>query len=363
MTSEGRQLTVSICIGTFNQAQYLGDSIASALGQTYPIQEIWVSDDASSDETEQVMSSICRRSSIVHYYKQPSNLGLSANLSWVLAQPKTDLVVRLDSDDRLEPEYVADLASLMAQYPAAGFAHSDVYEMNGSGERTRVRRLSRFTEFEPADEALRNSASGFRVAANCLLFRSSALSQAQYYLPTARWSAGEDWSLCIRLAANGWGNVYAPKPLTNYRQWDDILNTRASRTMGEVSNLRSIYEDTLVPAYEERGWDTRILRSNMRKRAVTFASSLDSPAFSDAEREEFKRLLRELGNSFALSIAIFMAGMGFNPLFRFIRAARTGAKDIVKGCLRVLKPSVSGTGKSMRGIGSIRPVRHDEDAQ
>lgn len=361
MTSEGRPLTVSICIGTFNQSQYLGDSIESALAQTYPIQGIWVSDDASSDDTEQVMGSICRRSSIVHYYKQPVNLGLSANLSWVLAQPKTDLVVRLDSDDRLEPEYVAVLASLMARYPAAGFAHSDVFEMNGSGERNRVRRLSRFTEFEPADEALRGSASGFRVAANCLLFRSSALAQAQYYLPTASWSAGEDWSLCIRLAANGWGNVYAPRPLTNYRQWDDILNTRASRTMGEVSNLRSIYEDTLIPAYEERGWDTTILRSNMRKRAVTFASSLDSPAFSDAEREEFKKLLRELGNSLSLSIAIFLAGMGFNPLLRSIRAARTRAKDLVKSCLRLLKPGVGGAGKTRKGSGGIHPIQRDED--
>jgi glycosyltransferase involved in cell wall biosynthesis len=363
MTSEGRPLTVSICIGTYNQAQYLGDSIASALAQTYPIEEIWVSDDASSDETEQVMGSICKQSSIVRYYKQPANLGLSANLSWVLAQPRADLVVRLDSDDRLEPEYVAVLASLMARYPAAGFAHSDVFEMNGSGERTRVRRLSRFTQFEPADEALRNSATGFRVAANCLLFRSSALSQAQYYLPTASWSAGEDWSLCIRLAANGWGNVYAPRPLTNYRQWDDILNTRASRTMGEVSNLRSIYENTLMPAYEERGWDTTILRSNMRKRAVTFASSLDSPAFSDAEREEFKQLLRDLGNSFSLSIAMFLAERGFNPLFRSLRSARTRAKDLVKSFLRVLTPSAIGTGKSIKGSGSIHPIRHDEDMQ
>ena len=52
------------------------------------------------------MAKICARSTIVRYYKQPKNLGLSENLSWVLAQPQTDLVVRLDSDDRLEPEYV-----------------------------------------------------------------------------------------------------------------------------------------------------------------------------------------------------------------------------------------------------------------
>ena len=38
--------TVAVCIGTYNQAQYLRGSIESALAQTYPIQEIWVADDA-----------------------------------------------------------------------------------------------------------------------------------------------------------------------------------------------------------------------------------------------------------------------------------------------------------------------------
>jgi GT2 family glycosyltransferase len=358
--SDDRLLTVAICIGTFNQAQYLGDSIASALAQTYPIQEIWVSDDASTDETEQVMAKICAQSAIVHYYKQPTNLGLSRNLSWVLAQPKTDLVVRLDSDDRLEPKYVEVLAALMEKFPSAGFAHCDVFEMNGSGERVRVRRLSRFSEFESADEALQGSASGFRVAVGLLLFRSSALAQAQYYLPTPDWSAGEDWNLCIRLAANGWGNAYAPRPLVSYRQWNDLLNTRAARTMGEVSNVRSIYEETLIPEYDKRGWDTAILRKNMRRRAVGFANSLDSPAFSEAEREVFKGLLRKLGDSFSLSLAIFLADRGFNPVFRSIRAAKVRTKDFVKSCLRVVKSQVNDKGKTMKTQRNLHPAREDE---
>lgn len=329
-----KPLTVGVCIGTFNQAQYVRDCIESVVAQTYPIQEIWVSDDASTDGTPEVMRALCAELPVVRYYRQPSNLGLAANLSWVLAQPKTDLVVRLDSDDRLEPGYVETLAGLMAKHPSAGFAHCDVFEMNGKGERTRVRRLSRTAEFESADEALKNSATGFRVAANCLLFRAAALAQAQYYLPTRTWNAGEDWSLCLRLAALGWGDAYAPLPLTNYRQWEDGANTRFARITQEVANVKSIYEDLLLPEYQKRGWDPSVLKKNMRRRAAGFADALDSPLFTEADREVFKARLRELGDSFSLSLAVVMAEAGMNPALRMFRRCKVRIKDAVKACLR-----------------------------
>ena len=67
--------TVAVCIGTYNQAQYLRECIESALAQTYPIQEIWVSDDASTDNTPQVMEEICKLHPMVHYFGSPWNLG------------------------------------------------------------------------------------------------------------------------------------------------------------------------------------------------------------------------------------------------------------------------------------------------
>ena len=145
-------LTVAICIGTYNQSQYLRASIESALAQTYPIQEFWVADDASTDDTSAVMAEICKQYPHIRYYRQPRNLALPGNLSWLLAQPKTDLIVRLDSDDRLEPNYVAVLAGLMQQHPRAAFAHCDVGELDRDNQRPRVRRLNRTKTFESGDE-------------------------------------------------------------------------------------------------------------------------------------------------------------------------------------------------------------------
>lgn len=334
---ETASLTAAICIGTYNQAQYLRGSIESALAQTYPIREIWVSDDASTDDTDAVMHRICEQYPQIQYYRQPINLGLPGNISWLLSQPQTDLIVRLDSDDRLEPDYVSVLAKLMQQHPQAGFAHCDVNEIDIEDHIRRVRQLMRTQEYESAEVALQRSASGYRAAANCILYRAKAIREVDYYRSTLSWRYCEDWDMILRLAIAGWGNVYAPKVLSNYRVWDDGKGVRASRKMAEVRETAYIYNDRLIPAYKKRGWSIAPLKKHMRIKAVGFTDALDSPRFSEEDRKEYKRLLLNLGASPRLSLAIYIAENGFNPLARFWSRTRIGLKDQVKRVLRPLK--------------------------
>lgn len=329
--------TVAVCIGTYNQAQYLRQCIESVVSQTHPIQEIWVSDDASTDNTPEVMEAICKLHPAVRYYRQPVNLGLPAHLSWLLSQPSTDLIVRLDSDDFMEPDYVAVLTRLMAEHPEAGYAHCDVNEVDIKGEVRRVRRLARANPYESPEETLKRSASGYRSAANCILYRSAAIRDAGYYQPTLTWKYCEDWHMIIRLAMNGWGNAYAPQVLTNYRVWDDPEGVRASRIMAHAREVREIYDTLLIPEFKRRGWGLAPLRRNMRRRAAGFAGALDSPLFGEKERELFKSHLRELGECPWLSLRIYLAGVGLNPLFRSVEAAKIRTKDLVKSCLRLVK--------------------------
>jgi glycosyltransferase involved in cell wall biosynthesis len=331
------QLSVAICIGTYNQAQYLRGSVESAVKQTYPIQEIWVSDDASTDNTDSVMREIRERWPQVRYFRQPTNLGLPGNISWLLAQPKTDLVVRLDSDDCLEPDYAAVLSKLMQQYPEAGYAHCDVTDIDGDGNPRRVRRLARTAAYEPAEQALKGNASGYRAAANCILYRAKAIEQVDYYRPTISWRYCEDWDMIVRLAMAGWGNVYAPRRLSNYRVWDDGKGVRASRKMAEVRETAEIYKARLIPEYAKRGWSIAPLKKHMRGKAVGYAEAIDSPNFTAEDREEYKRLLMNLGDSPQLKLAIRMADMGFNPVVRFWARTRIGLKDQVKRGLRAMR--------------------------
>ena len=329
--------TVAVCIGTYNQAQYLEGAIESALSQTFPVDEIWVVHDCSTDDTPAVMEAIRKQHPQIFYHRHAENIGPARNLSFALAQPKTEYVVRLDSDDRLEPGYVEELVRLMSQYPRAGYAHCNVWEIDGAGQRARHRQLNRSSTFESSEQALRSNHNGLRTAANCLLFRSEALRQANFYLDHPTWTASEDWYLAVQMALKGWGNVYSQQTLSNYRQWDDPGGIRASRKVMEVQTNTIIFRDVLLPAYEQRGWDTAILRRNMKRKARGFADALDSPRFSEEDRVNYTRILRELGDGYGLSLAIFASKMGLTPIIRRYARMRTALKDRIKRLIRAAR--------------------------
>lgn len=329
-------LTVAACIGTFNQAMYLDGAITSALNQTRPFSEIWIADDCSTDHTMEVATSFAAKDKRIFYHRNLRNVGPARNLSWALSQPVADLIVRLDSDDRLEDRYVEVLASLLEKYPQAGYAHCNVWEIDFYGSRSRPRILSRVIEYENCEAAIRSNSYGLKTAANCLMFRATALKQAQYYLLHPDWTASEDWDLALRMALNGWGNVFSSEFLSNYRQWIDPQGARALRKIQEVSTNNFIFRNVLIPEYQRRGWITTSLVKAMRSKAVEYADALDSPHFSDSDRREYERLLRDMGDSYSLDLSFLLAKAGLNPMRRQIKRLRLKIKDILKITLRNL---------------------------
>ncbi|MHB1095799.1 MAG: glycosyltransferase family 2 protein [Gemmatimonadaceae bacterium] len=114
--------SIAICSPTYNQAQFLVCSVENVLRQTdYADGEVWVSsDDASTDDTASVMTALWARNARVPHHRHEKNLGIAENSSLVLGRPTADVVVRLDSDDVLLPDYVRTLRARLLSYPEAG---------------------------------------------------------------------------------------------------------------------------------------------------------------------------------------------------------------------------------------------------
>src|SRR6266436_6050451 len=85
------QPLVTIAIPTFNRAPWLNDCVHSALSQTYQNFEILVSDNASTDGTEEVLRQFTDRR--IRVVRQKTNIGLLPNLNTCLAQARGDYVI------------------------------------------------------------------------------------------------------------------------------------------------------------------------------------------------------------------------------------------------------------------------------
>ena len=93
-----KKIKVTIMIPTFNQAEYIREAIDSALAQTYLNIEVVIGDDASTDNTSEIVGKI--NDSRVKYVRNACNLGRVANYRNLLFNHSNgDYVVNLDGDD------------------------------------------------------------------------------------------------------------------------------------------------------------------------------------------------------------------------------------------------------------------------
>jgi cellulose synthase/poly-beta-1,6-N-acetylglucosamine synthase-like glycosyltransferase len=321
--------TVAICIPTCNQSAFLAQAVRSALAQTHPC-EVWVSDDASTDHTPEVMAELVAEFPHLHAHRQQHNLGIEGNPTWVMKQPPVEFIVRLDSDDVLEPDYVAELLVAMTAHPQAGFAHAAVREINAAGQEQRLRQLARSSGFQNAEASLRASVTGYRVAANICMFRKAALEAVGYY---QKLSFAEDWDLAVRLADAGWGNVYVPEVLANYRVWESIDKIRSRRKLAEIEGCRRLFETSLTPAFTRRNWSLAPLISARRRLALHHSISLGVGGLTEPQQEELQAALLRLSDSLALRLKFRWIRTPLAPMFQLPSTLAAGAKAWGKAIL------------------------------
>ena len=70
---------ITTVIPTYRRPKLLRRAIESVLAQTYPHLTVTVFDNASGDETEEVVGELARRNPRVRYHCHPETIGASAN--------------------------------------------------------------------------------------------------------------------------------------------------------------------------------------------------------------------------------------------------------------------------------------------
>lgn len=100
--------SVTIIVPTHNRAASLRQTLASLLGQVYPLErlEVVIVDNASTDATEQVVREAQAGTSIALRYYRKENRGPAAARNFGLARSSGEIVGFTDSDCRVAPDWV-----------------------------------------------------------------------------------------------------------------------------------------------------------------------------------------------------------------------------------------------------------------
>ena len=231
---------VSIIIPAYNNAEYLGEAIQSVLGQTYPVLEVIVVNDASPDEISEVIGQF--HDPRLRYIVHETNQGLSAARNTGIQASEGEFIALLDGDDYFHPEKLEAHVEFHAKHPDIGVTYNARYELNHSS--STIRELWRppckvtlsdlifIYPFSPSDMVLRRE----------WLFRVNMFDRHYVYV-------GEDFDLNCRLALAGCKFASVDRPL-NYRRYHSgrVIKDLQSTIEYTIRPLNAAVSDPRCPA-------------------------------------------------------------------------------------------------------------------
>jgi len=249
--------TVSLIIPTYNRARYFREALQSALRQTYPSLEVLIIDDASTDETSDVVQEYA--DSRLRYVRQPVNRGPNANWRTGMEAANGAIYGFLADDDVVMPDYVDRLAQPLIENRDLSLAFCDHWIIDADGN----------CDLAATDENMRQygrdrlTAGLIEKPAEALLIRESAyigavLFRKAYappcFLPPEARSAMGGW-IFYRCVKTGRPVYYRPERLMKCR-WQQGSVSRSQRwldamTEGNINRLRRMLEDPELTSYHE----------------------------------------------------------------------------------------------------------------
>lgn len=121
---------VSVIVVNFNYGRFLEEVVGSVLQQTYAHVECIVVDNASSDESSDVLDALCRRHAALHVIRRARNDGQTPASLDGLAASRGAYVIFVDADDVLLPTCVeAHVFAHLSLRVHVGFTSGDMLQV------------------------------------------------------------------------------------------------------------------------------------------------------------------------------------------------------------------------------------------
>lgn len=190
---------VSIGMPIYNGAQYLSDALDLILKQTYSNFELIISDNASTDKTEDICRKFTVRDSRIKYFRQPKNLGAVKNFVFVLEQSKFKYFMWAAADDKKSLNFLEKNLEFL-ESNLEYVASTCPTHFNGGI----------FNEVAMGDKSLDNESSGERIRnfyngwhANARFYSLIRRAELINFPFKDRSYLGSDWAWVIYLAKQG----------------------------------------------------------------------------------------------------------------------------------------------------------------
>ena len=188
---------VSIVIPCYNQAQYLENTVQSALASDYRPIEILIVNDGSKDHSLSIAQKLSAQNELVRVIDQ-KNSGVASARNKGISEAKGEYILPLDGDDLISKNYISEAVQILKAKPEVKVVYCQAVKFDEGGQKPW--NLKPFSRHQLAKDNM------IFVAA---LFRKKSWEEVDGFSEDMKMGR-EDWEFWIKMLKNGGDVVQLP---------------------------------------------------------------------------------------------------------------------------------------------------------
>jgi glycosyltransferase involved in cell wall biosynthesis len=229
---------VSVIIPTYNRAHLIDKAIKSVLNQTYQDYEIIVVDNASTDNTKEVVKGF--NNFKIRYIYYCDNRGSSVARNIGIRASHGEYIALLDSDDEWLPEKLdRQVEVLQNESPEVGVVYSDVLYIDENSKNMNRKLRNPKKEGYIYEDLLGGNCVG---TPSALLIKKECFHRFGLFDDLLKYH--EDWDMWIRIAKY-YRFVFIEVPLVKYRLHSNRISENLELTIIASNRILAKYTNEL----------------------------------------------------------------------------------------------------------------------
>lgn len=253
------RVRTSVVLAAYNEATVIARTLETVLASDYPVREIIVVDDGSTDATASVVRQVQQSAgpSVPIVLVQQENTGKSAALNHGLSHASGDIIVTLDADTIIAPDTITNLIRHFAIDTSGRLGAVAGVVRVGNRNRnllTRWQALEYLTQIG-LDRSAQDALGAISIIPGaCAAWRKTAILEAGGY---SHATLAEDCDLALTLHQRGWRVTQDDEAvaLTEAPEnVDDLLKQRVRWTYGTLQAMHKNRRILFRTRYGALGW-------------------------------------------------------------------------------------------------------------
>ena len=261
---------VSVPVVTYNSAETIVETLDSIYNQTYPNIELIVSDDASKDNTVEIvrqwMETHKDRFVRTELITIPQNKGVSANYNRATSASNGDWIKWMDGDDLLVPEAIAEYMHYVMSNEGIYWCFARAKCFGGDVEQ--VEKWQRNHECDFYNWAATALLDYLYLSGGCPMFSPTAFCNRKKYVEAGiaadeRVRNAEDRVMWVKMIEAGFKVGFVDKPLVEYRISENSLSTRKTPPPSMILANQQFQRFYTIPYIWRKGYKWLAIRLYM----------------------------------------------------------------------------------------------------